>query len=187
VPLEVDLPVVQCGPVGPDQYLDTVTTLQAPAIILSGQDLVLSATVLASGQPVNGGQISFRLDGNEVALIAVDATGSASFSIPAVAVGAHQVEASYARVDPYETSVSATIPVEVSVPTEDLGVSVSTSTLPIRRGSMSTPVIVSAASLNGLSGTAHFQCIGLPAGMTCSFAPTTATRRTSNASGCLRE
>jgi hypothetical protein len=67
--------------------------------------------------------------------------------------------------------VSTTTAVEVSVPTEDLGVSVSTSTLPIRRGSMSTPVTVSATSLNGLSGTAQFQCIGLPAGMTCAFAP----------------
>jgi len=103
--------------------------------------------------------------------VPVDATGSASLSVPDMSVGEHEVAASYARVDPYETSMSATATVDVTVPTEDLGVSLSKSTLQLRRGSISEPLTVSAASLHGLSGTAQFQCIGLPAGMTCSFSP----------------
>jgi hypothetical protein len=123
---------------------------------------------------VSGGEVSFRLDDAEIALVPVDATGSASLSVPDLAVGEHEVAASYARVDPYETSMSATATVDVTVPTEDLGVSLSKSTLQLRRGSLSEPLTVSAASLHGLSGIAQFECIGLPAGMSCSFSPSQA-------------
>jgi hypothetical protein len=174
VPEEIDPPSSLEAPVGADEFLDTVTTLKAPAAVLSGQDLRLSATVLAGAQPVTGGQVSFRLDDAEIALVPIDAAGSASLAVPDLSVGEHEVAASYARVDPYETSMSATAMVEVTVPTEDLGVSLSKPTLQLRRGAISEPLTVSALSLHGLSGTAQFQCIGLPAGMTCSFSPSQA-------------
>lgn len=171
VPEEFDPPMPQDSPAGPDNYLDTITTLQVPAAVVSGEDLVLSATATANGQPVNGGQISFRLDDNEIAVVPVDATGAATFKLPDLAVGEHQAVASYARVDPYETSMSAPVTFDVTVPTEDLGVSVSTATLQLHPGAVSSPLTVSASSLHGLSGIAQFQCVGAPAGLTCAFSP----------------
>jgi hypothetical protein len=162
-------------PSGTDGLLDTVTTLQAPASVRSGEDLVLNATTLAQGEPVKGGQISFRLDGQEIAVLPIDAKGSATLSVPDLEVGEHEVFASYARVDPYETSISATATVEVTVPSPDVLVTASQSTLQLRRGSAAAPVTVTATSQLGLSGPVQFQCIGLPADMSCTFSPDNAS------------
>ena len=167
VPEEIDPPVPQ--PTGTDALLDTMTTLQAPQSILSGDALVLSATTLAQGKPVQGGEISFRVDDEEIAVMPVDGSGSAILTVPNLEVGEHQVFASYARVDPYETSLSPVAIVEVTVPSPDVLLTASPSTVQLRRGSASAPVAITAASQLGLSGTVQFQCIGLPADLSCAF------------------
>ena len=115
--------------------------------------------------------MSFRLDGEEIALVPVNGSGSASFTAPDLGVGEHEVFASCTEGRPFSTSMSSAAKVEVTVPSPDVLVTASPSTVHLRRGCRSTPVAIMATSQLGLAGTVQFQCIGLPADMSCVFSP----------------
>lgn len=85
----------------------TQTTLAAPTGVVYGQ----STTVTASETPAVGGSMDFTVDGTDVGSVAVDGTGNAtSGTISGLAVGSHDVQATFTPTDStdYTTSTSTT-------------------------------------------------------------------------------
>jgi hypothetical protein len=153
----------------------TTTTLAAPTSSLQGNNVTLTATVMAGSSKVTTGQVYFLDGGVIVSTVPLDATGTASATWGTLSLGAHSLQAKYARVDPYDTSSSAVIALNVYSSAPDFYLSVSDSTLQAGYGSTSAPLTLQATSIAGLARAVNFSCTGLPAGMSCNFNPAQVT------------
>ncbi len=155
----------------------TTTTLTVASTAVLGDDLPVSATVMAGSAPVTGGSVYFTVDGTGQVNASVNALGVASTVIPTAQLtrGAHQIVALYSGVTPNQpsTSVAATTTVYTTVP--DINLSASTSSVNVSYGSTSSPIMLQITSVSGLGGAVNLTCAGLPVGMSCNFNPSQMT------------
>jgi hypothetical protein len=149
----------------------TSTTLLAPTSSILGSNVVLSATVMAGTTLVTQGKMFFLDSGVIISTVPMTSAGTASTTLQDLSLGAHSFQAKYSRVDPYDTSSSAIMPLTVYTNAPDLNLSISNSTLQVSYGATSSPLTLQVTSLAGLAGTVNLTCSGLPVGMTCSFNP----------------
>lgn len=154
----------------------TSTTLTAPASVLIGQNAAFRAQVNANGTPMATGNIIFLEDKQTVGSAAVDATGSASFTLSGLAIGAHTVQALYQpAAEGYAPSESSLTPLMVYADSADLSLSLSAPSLSVTYGTTSSAVKVQIQSLNGMADNASLSCSGQPVGMICNFNPAQAS------------
>jgi hypothetical protein len=153
----------------------TSTRLLAPTSSILGSNVVLSATVMAGTTLVTQGNMFFLDSGVIIGTVPMTSTGTAATTLQDLSLGAHSFQAKYSRVDPYDTSSSAIMPLTVYSNAPDLNLSVSNSTLQVTYGATSSPLTLQVTSLAGLAGTVTLSCSGLPVGMTCTFNPAQVT------------
>ena len=95
----------------------------APLSVLSGQTVNYSAYVYAPGAPssVNTGTITFRDGSTVLATVPVDASGRATYSTSALALGSHAISVTYDGSSAYKTSTSSNYTTTVSNTTVAFG------------------------------------------------------------------
>jgi hypothetical protein len=165
------------GAAPPNGETATATTLSAQAISILGDDLPVSATVMAGSTPVAVGSVYFTVDGSGMVNANLNAQGTASTVIPSAQLtrGTHQIVALYSLVAPYGPSQSPALTLNVSTTAPDINLSASASSMNVSYGSISSPITLQLTSLGGLAGAVNLSCSGLPVGMTCSFNPAQVT------------
>jgi phospholipase/lecithinase/hemolysin len=153
----------------------TTTTLVASNNSLNpGASLTLTASVAAtSGTPM--GTVTF-LDGpmalGSALVTGTNATGTASFTTSFPTIGSHTITASFAGVNGYSNSTSASTPVNVLNPA--LNFSLFLPSITIGSGSSGMDSIT-LTPVGGFTGTATLACGTLPAHFSCSITPSTET------------
>ncbi len=160
-------------PAGTPSPSATITTLNAPATGVLGEDVPLQATVTAPGNSgaIPAGTVRFRDGSTLLGSATLDATGTASFSASGLAIGQHTLAAYYVTSDSFAASNSPDTPLMVYANAPDMVLSLSAGSVNISYGATSSAVTVQASSLSGMTGTANFGCAGLPIGMVCNFTP----------------
>jgi streptogramin lyase len=100
--------------------------------------------------------------------------GQASVSNPSITqiAGSYSITAEYAGSTDYSTSTSSALTETVVLP--GIGTTPSPSSVTITSGSTGT-VTLSLTAQGGYTGSATFSCANLPADMSCSFSPSSAT------------
>lgn len=149
----------------------TTTILTVPASSVLGEPLTLTASVTATGNPVTTGSLVFLEGTTRVGTADLDATGTATTTLSAPALGQHSYQAYYARVAPYSPSSSNISTTTVFANSPELSLSLSVPSLDVSYGETSKAVAVQIMSKYGATGPVVFSCSGLPIGMSCSFSP----------------
>jgi hypothetical protein len=154
----------------------TITTLQAPSSAVLGDNVLLQAQVMiqSSSSPA-GGSVQFRDGSTTLQTVTLDATGSATYTTNALALGQHALSASFASTDGSLPSDSASQTLTVYANSPDMQLSLSGLSVNVSYGTTSSPVSLQVQSVSGLNGTVNYACTGLPVGMTCTFAPSSST------------
>jgi hypothetical protein len=158
-----------------------------PVAVSTATSLSASATQITSGEAVNAyvhvaaqggsaapsGTVSL-FDGATALGTQTLANGGASFSVPALAMGVHTLSAVYSGVLGFSPSTSSPVTVTVSAPgtapTPDYVLALSASSVNAS-ATQAASMNVSVISQNGAFAKLAFACSGLPAGWSCSFAP----------------
>jgi len=135
----------------------TTQIVVTPAAPELGEHASATATVTAGDGSTAAGQVTFAVDGTNLAPVALSA-GKATVSLPTDQVGHHTVTASFAGTAPYQDSVSAAASL-------DVGVAATTTSLTVAPTSASygEPVTASATvgSAEGTpTGTVTFTVAG---------------------------
>lgn len=155
----------------------STTTLNAPGSAVLGESVPLQASVTPAGGPgpAPTGTVQFR-DGSTVfSIVALDSTGSASFTATGLQIGPHALSAYYISNSTYGASNSPVSVLTVYANAPDIALSLSVDTLNITNGTTSSAVTLNVNSQSGMAGTLNFSCTGLPTGMSCNFNPAKAT------------
>ena len=142
--------------------------------VTSGQSITISAalTPTLTGQPAPTGTVTY-FDGSTN-------LGSAAVGTPLggvqLAVGPHQISASYSGDTHFNPNTAAAVGVTVASPppAPDFSFSSSATSLNITKGSTGS-LTFNVAANSSLSGTVSFQCTGLPSESTCAFSPSSLT------------
>lgn len=151
---------------------DTVTTLTVPGSSVLGIDVTYSAKITKTiGTGVPAGFVEFRDNDKTVANVALDGTGSASYTAKGLVLGSHGITAYYLPSDGSQPSNSVASTLMVYANTPDMTLALSQSSLNVTYGTTSSPVTLKVQALSGMAGAVNYACSGLPAGMTCSFSP----------------
>jgi Bacterial Ig-like domain (group 3) len=153
----------------------TTTTLTSSRRDTLDSQTILTATVDAAGKPLAAGFVYFVVDGQLVGKAAVGTDGTATLTIPQIALGNHTVEADYSSPDGYAVSSSTPTTVGVYAGAADLTVTAASPTLEVSYDKTSQPLPVTITSVAGMSGDVQLSCSGLPIGMSCQFNTPTPT------------
>jgi endoglucanase len=91
------------------------TTLEVtPSPVAAGQPLTLSVqTSSPTWEPQPTGEVTFQVDGENLAVESLDENGQATLLLPRLSVGAHRIRALYGGNDALDASASETQTVEV--------------------------------------------------------------------------
>jgi Bacterial Ig-like domain (group 3) len=150
----------------------TVTTLQAPATAVLGDNVTLQAEVVVqSTSSPAGGSVQFRDGSTVLQTVTLDATGSASYTTNTLALGQHALSASFASTKGTLPSDSNAQTLTVYSSGPEMLLSLSQASLNVSYGTTSSPISLQIQALSGMSGTVNYACTGLPVGMTCNFKP----------------
>ncbi len=144
----------------------TVSLTASPNTASYGQPLALSATITASlqGGSMPTGSVTFLDNGATLGSVPVQANGTASLVISALAAATHGFSAVYSGDSHYFASASAVVKRQVQAPAYSLSVTPATRTI---RSGQSTTFTITATSLNGLTGNVTFSCGTPPQGISC--------------------
>ena len=150
----------------------TTTKLTAPSTTILGDNVSVTATVMAGATRVATGSVYFTVDGAGSINATLNTQGIASATIPGSSLtsGSHTISALYSRVDPYEASLD-TASTNVYSTAPDINLSASASTMNVSYGAISSPITLQVTSMAGMAGAISLSCSGLPVGMTCNFNP----------------
>ncbi|SEF64823.1 parallel beta-helix repeat (two copies) [Bryocella elongata] len=149
----------------------TVTALTAtPNPANQGQAVVLTATVIpqVSGVPPPGGTVVFADQFGTLGSMPL-AGGTANLSLSSLALGTHNIVASYGGASGYAASNSNTV-AEVIQP-YDFAVAVSSTSVSIPSGDYH-PLTVTLTPLGGFRDTVALNCTLFPINAECYFQPT---------------
>jgi len=144
----------------------TSLTLAAPANAAPGSAVALTATISSSaGTPT--GQIAF-LDGNTTLGTApLNASGVAALTINTLAAGIHNLTASFAGDQNFESSISIAIAVNIAGKDFSVGADPTTSTV---TAGQSAQFNITVTPAGGFADSISFSCPAIT-GITCSFNP----------------
>ncbi|HZL25415.1 MAG TPA: Ig-like domain repeat protein [Acidobacteriaceae bacterium] len=141
--------------------------LTAPATALVGASVTLSVAVTGTpGTPT--GSVTFK-DGATTLSTATLASGTASFSTTSLAAGAHTITVSYSGDSIFGAATSPVSTVTINA-APAITFAAQPSSLTIVHGSSGT-VVITGTPVGGYTGTVTFACGTLPAGASCTFAP----------------
>jgi polygalacturonase len=154
----------------------TTTMLAASSTTLTaGASLTLTATVAppigSTGTPT--GAVTF-LDGlTTLQTVNVASTGKATYTTSTLSVGSHSLTAQYGGDSNFASSTSSEVSVTVNSPTPaDFSLSTGATSGTVTNAE-TAPVTLNVTPVNGFNSTIAFACSGLPAGVSCSFNPST--------------
>jgi hypothetical protein len=147
----------------------TTNKLTASATtVVTGTSVTLTATLTAtSGTPT--GTLTF-LDGTAtLGTGTLNASGVATFSTTALAIGTHGITSQYALTGNFGASTSTAVQVIVTA-VPDFSIAANPTSLTVTTGTSGTAVFT-VTPVNGYAGTLSFACGTLPTYASCSFAP----------------
>ncbi len=146
----------------------SATTLAvAPNPAGTGQTVTLTAAVAGAGATPTGA-VTFYDGAAQIGQGTLVATGHATFSTAALALGAHSLTAAYAGDATYAASTSAAVVETVETPGFTIALSSSSLTVESRGTASAT---VTLASLGNFADTLVLSCVSPPAYVTCTFVP----------------
>jgi sugar lactone lactonase YvrE len=170
------LGTVTAGALAVTQTSTTTALVATPASIGEGSTATFTATVTSATSGTPTGSVAFSNGTTSLGSVTLTA-GVASYSTTSLPVGVQSITAVYQGSSNFLGSTSAAVNETVVVPI--VTATPSTSNLSITSGSTGT-VTLTVAAVGGYTGTATYSCALLPADMSCSFAPATATFTSSN-------
>jgi hypothetical protein len=151
---------------------DSAWTPTAVALGLSGggRQSVLTAN-LAAGNGIPVGTISFLDNGNILGSSTSDDSGTATLIIPSLAVGVHNLYASFAGSAHFAPSVSPVLTEELPAAGGSFLVTESRQMIDLTSAT-EQGIVLGVAPTAGFEGTVHLSCsAGIPEGYSCSFSP----------------
>ncbi len=153
----------------------STTTLVQNQTTLTTAPLVLTARVTGlAGGAAPTGSIYFFDGTTQLGIIPVSATGGATFTTTALAVGTHNITADYAGDNTYATSISPVQVVTVLYP-GNYSLSAAPTPLTVTIGTTGTITLTATPTPNATggayAGAVGVSCTGLPIYATCAFAP----------------
>ena len=149
-----------------------LTTSGTPAQV--GTPVTFTAVISPVGTAaIPSGPVLFTADGASLGTVNGDATGTATLTTSALAVGSHNIVATYTGTASFGPSTASLTQVTV-LPAGAFLVTATPQTQLIR-GAGTTVYNVLVTSVNGFSGPVALTCAGLPADASCAFAQPTVT------------
>lgn len=149
----------------------TTTTLTGASSVASGFAATFTATVASTTTGTPTGSVTFYSNGTQLGTATLT-NGVATYQTSSLPAGTLSITATYAGSTNFSTSTSNTVSETVTVPV--VTATTSSSSVSVSSGG-STTVTVGITAQGGYTGTATYSCALLPADMTCSFSPATAT------------
>jgi hypothetical protein len=157
---------------GVNQASTTIAIGSSPNPSSSGQSVTFTAVVSPSTSGVPTGSVVFSDNGSQSVSVALDATGSASFSISSLTMGTRSITWSYSGDGNFTPSTSATLSQIIGSSSASLAISSSRTSATVGAG-QSASFVLAITPLTGFnsSNAISFSCSGLPALANCSFTP----------------
>lgn len=170
--LSTSSPFVQ----GVNQASTTTAISSSPNPSSSSQSVTFTAVVSPSTSGVPTGSVVFSDNGSQSVSIALDAIGSASFSISSLTTGTHSITWAYSGDANFSPSTSATLSQIIGTSSAPLAISSNRTSATVGAG-QSASFLLAITPLTGFnsSNPITFSCSGLPALSNCSFTPATLT------------
>ncbi|MCU1299636.1 MAG: Multicopper oxidase [Acidobacteriaceae bacterium] len=160
----------------------TITTLSAsPNPAVAGQSVTLSATITPTPTGGTLGTVSFNEGATLLGTGNVNASGVATFTISSLAVGSHNITASYSGNAGFGASASSPLTLTVGAAPTFTVKAPQTPVTVAAGASVNVNVSVSAVG-GGYSGVVTMSSSGLPADATITFNPATVVPGNSSAS-----
>ena len=161
----------------------TISITVKAAIAASSAALTASATTVTTGQAITftlkvtstatgipSGTVSFKDGATILSSATLDATGTTTYLINTLSVGAHSISAVYSGDTNFATSTSNALAITINAVTADFTLSGSNLNLTLRQGQTGLETITLTPA-GGFTGTIVLGCGTLPTGTTCTFAP----------------
>ena len=139
-----------------------------------GSPVTFTATVTAPGATATPvGTVTFLDNGNSIGVATLDATGTATFTTSALALGQHPITASFtsSSVD-YLPSLSPVYTETIVIALGDFTITVSPTSQSIYTGQVTQAIAVTLVSSGGWNRNVTLSCGQLPANTTCAFTQT---------------
>jgi hypothetical protein len=153
----------------------TSLTASAPSLAAGQSETFTAMVVSASGSTgTPTGTVTF-LDGTtSLGIVSLDTKGDATFATTALAPGTHSISAQYSGDSNFAASTSSAVAVTITalVPDFSLAISPASGT---ESSSSAANATLTLTPVNGFNSIVSFACSGLPAGISCSFSPSTLT------------
>jgi predicted extracellular nuclease len=153
------------------------TLLPTNTSVVAGANVTLTATVTGNAGSTPTGTVNF-LDGTTSLQsgVALNSSGTATFSSKTLAVATHSITAVYSGDANYPTSTSAAATVIVApAPVADFTFNIANGQLLATSGANTASTILTVTLVNGFNTPVTFACSGLPAATRCAFSPATLT------------
>jgi hypothetical protein len=156
----------------------TITALTAsanPATV--GDSITFTATVTSSSGTVPTRSVTFNDGSSALGPGTLNSSGVATYSTSSLAAGSHSITAVYSGDANNAVSTSAALNETVNpatVTSPDFSLASAPASLSLAPGG-SASATVTVTPVNSFSQAVSFACSNLPAGVTCSFAPSTVT------------
>ncbi|MFT4115022.1 FG-GAP-like repeat-containing protein, partial [Silvibacterium sp.] len=156
----------------------SVLSIASSASTIASTDtatITVKAAAYYSDQPIPTGTVTLLVDGVSDTTAMLDAAGTATFELSALAAGGHTVSAVYAGDDNYnvnKNSGSATITVTTAQAAFQL--TSNTGSFTLAKGATGSATLSLTANA-AFAGPVNLTCSGLPANATCSFDPASVT------------
>ncbi len=150
----------------------TSLTTSNSTVALNG-NVTFTATVASTTTGTPAGSVTFYSGSTALGTLALT-DGVATLSNPSITQngGTYSITAEYGGTTNFGQSTSNAVTETVAIPA--VGATPSSQNVTINSGSSGT-VTLSLSAQGGYTGTATFSCLNLPAGMSCSFNPSSAT------------
>ena len=158
----------------------TIATLTAPANVIPGASLTLTATISSSGG-IPTGQVVFLDGGTNLGASALDDAGVAILRINALAAGVHTLTASYAGDTKFNGSDSAGVTIDIA--SADFSLGATPTTASVIAGD-STQFMLTVTPVGGFVNSVTFSCSPV-LGINCAFSPATVSSANGTATTTL--
>ena len=144
---------------------------QGNRIFGAEQHLVAGQNI--SGLTVTNGSVTFLDGGSVLGSSTTDITGTASFVLPVLASGAHNLFAAFSGTPAFAPSVSPALVEQIPSARVGFALRLSSQSVDLTL-SLPSSVLITITPASGFNGNVHLSCAsGLPSGYQCLFSPGT--------------